>query len=57
MEGHVQTQANTADTQASLTHDLLVLMVAPDPKPAIHDQKLIHSMVLSHTLAQRHLLT
>lgn len=57
MEGHVQTQANTADTQASLTQDLLVLMVAPDPKPAIHGQMLIHSVVLGHTLAQRHLLT
>lgn len=57
MEGHVQTQANTADAQASLTHYPLVLIVAPDPKPTVHGQMLIHSVVLSHTLAQRHLLT
>lgn len=59
-EHSVQVMCNggiCADTRASLMHDLLVLMVAPNPKPTVHGKMLTHSMVASHTPAQRHLVT
>lgn len=52
----MQTQANTADTQTTLTHGLLVLMLAPDPKAAVYNQTLTLPMMPSHALAHRYLL-